>query len=172
VVATQTAQNKFKTDVGTVICSVASFTGHQSTETATTLTVHPTYSTCTLAGTAVSINTVSCSYRFNTPVTAPAPTHATVSVLCSAGSSIVIRDATGVGCEVSVGTQNPGGVVSFENSAPSVSVTAAVTGITYTDNGSCPNTETGHTNSTGTYSGGVSASGFTSSSVANEIMVT
>ncbi|HEY2717108.1 MAG TPA: hypothetical protein VGI73_12885 [Solirubrobacterales bacterium] len=172
VVASQvsTDKNKFVTDVGSVTCSVAKFEGHQSTETGLTLTVHPTYGGCSLAGfVSTTVSTTSCSYRFETPETEPV--HANITILCSTGTSILIKESL-TGCEVSVPAQGSLSTVSFVNSAPNVAIKAEVTGITYTDNGKCPNTREGHTSSTGSYSGSSVAAGFTSSGVANEFMVT
>jgi hypothetical protein len=158
IVGNQTTKNEFVTDVGTVKCSIATFSGHQSTETAATLTVHPEYSGCSLSGLSVSINTTSCSYRFETPVTTPS-LHASVKVLCGAGTSISITESLGKGCVVSVGEQGPLSHVTFTSTGDTQEWFFAAAGIKYTDNGKCPSTTEGHTNSTGEYKGAVLASG-------------
>jgi hypothetical protein len=153
----QVTKNEFATDVGTVKCSVATFSGSQATETASTLTVHPAYSGCSLSGLAVTVSTAGCSYRFETPVTSEF-LHAAVDLLCSAGP-IQIQDSLGKGCVVSVPGQGPLNHVTFTSGSGSVTMAAAVTGIKYTDDGKCPSTTTGHTESSGTYSGSVLVSG-------------
>ncbi|HEY2717102.1 MAG TPA: hypothetical protein VGI73_12855 [Solirubrobacterales bacterium] len=166
ITGSQVTKNEFATDVGTVKCSVATFSGSQSTETASTLTVHPAYSGCSLSGLAVTVSTSSCSYRFDKPVTEPVGVLASFTVLCSTGS-ISITESLGKGCVVSVGAQGPLGGISFASEPGGhVTVTFKVTGTTYTDNGKCPSTFAGHTSSTGTYSGTVVMSG------SSEIMVT
>ncbi|HEY2715744.1 MAG TPA: hypothetical protein VGI73_05940 [Solirubrobacterales bacterium] len=152
--------NQFVTDVGTASCSSVTFSGTQAVETASTLTVHPSYSGCSLAGLKITVSTTGCSLRFEKPETEPAPVHAALKVLCSAGSSIAIHDSAGVGCSISIGEQGPLSKVSFANNAgPSppagtVTFTAALTGITYTYSGGCPSAGgVGATHSNGAYSG-------------------
>ncbi|HEY2717265.1 MAG TPA: hypothetical protein VGI73_13680 [Solirubrobacterales bacterium] len=165
----QTSQNALSTSVGTLKCSGVSFSGSQSTETASTLTLHPSYSGCTLAGLSATVSTSSCSYIFEKPVTSPAPVHASMTMGC-AGGEILIHDSLGLNCSISVGGLSRPLLhqVSFTNNAGgTVTVTFELTGISYRYSGSCPSAkgvEGGSSN--GTYSGQALLSSF------SEIMVT
>ncbi|HEY2717088.1 MAG TPA: hypothetical protein VGI73_12785 [Solirubrobacterales bacterium] len=177
ITASKKVINEFGTDVGTVKCSVSTFSGSLAAETAAILTVHPTYSGCTLGGLSVTISTAACSFILGGTVT-PGLT-APVSVECGAGN-IVIRDSLGLACEVKVPTQTPSGGVTFTSVAGgTVSVAAAVSNIKYSWTASCPSkTAAGGTSepvnigSIGTYSGEVTATGTKSGGGAAEIMVT
>ncbi|HEY2717268.1 MAG TPA: hypothetical protein VGI73_13695 [Solirubrobacterales bacterium] len=171
-------QLKLETDVGAVRCSTVKLEGELPNNTEATLTVRPFFSTCFLAGVKATVSSPSCRFRFETPVTpteAEPSLHAGVRILCSLGTSILIHDSVGLNCSISIGQQGPLNKVSFVNNAGgTVTATFEVTGITYTDNGSCPSTEEKEeTSVTGTYTGPVTFSGFSSSgTAAKELMVT
>jgi hypothetical protein len=160
----QETTNEFFTKVGTVKCTNATFTGSQATETASTLTAHPEYSTCTLAGQKVTINTTGCNYVFQKPTTSPLS--ATVQVACGTGN-IIIKDTAGLGCEVKVGTQGPLSSVGFTNQeGGTVLVTAGVTGISYSYTAGCPNSGgSAGSGTTGEYKGTVKVTGSAAISV-------
>jgi hypothetical protein len=160
----QKTENEFTTDVGTVKCKTATFSGTQSgTEvgktgvfTAPTVTVHPTYETCNLAGQSVSITTTGCDYVFATAVSQKAA----VTVKCETGKEIIIKDKAGLGCEVKVKGQSPSGTVAFKTEGAGktreVLVTSSVTGISYSWTAGCPNAaKKAGSNTNGTYSGSV-----------------
>jgi hypothetical protein len=85
-------------------CKKANFTGTAGvTEGATSMTVHPVYSECTIFGGPVTITTTGCDYLLKTGTpTATAGWHATTDIVCAAGS--VIKIASG-NCEIQVGAQ-------------------------------------------------------------------
>jgi DNA-binding transcriptional regulator YdaS (Cro superfamily) len=166
ITGSQLVQNVFTTDVGTVKCNVATFSGEQATETANELTIRPTYEKCNLAGQSVEVNTKECDYLFTEPTTTEGAdtSHAIVDVKCNAGQAIVIKDKSGLGCEVKVAEQTPEGVVEFKNttevSPPDVDVESLVTGIHYSWTAGCPNAEKkAGSDTNGTYTGTVTVKG-------------
>jgi hypothetical protein len=166
ITGTQQTANEFFTDVGTVKCTTATFSGSQATETASTLTAHPEYSGCKLAGQAVKITTTGCNYEFLKPNTGP-PLTANVNVVCSGTNVILIKDTAELGCEVKVGSQGPLSNVEFANeSGGKVLVTAKVGGIGYNWTAGCPNAGgKAGSNTNGKYTGSVLVTGSAAISV-------
>jgi hypothetical protein len=171
----QGVENEFTTDVGTVKCKTATFSGTQKGAkveggfTAEMINVTPTYSECNLAGQAVSVTTTGCEYTFDpleTLETADKTKHiiSKATVLCETGKEIIIKDKAGLGCEVKVKAQMTGGRVKLTNAGAgktrTVLVTAEVTGISYSWTAGCPNAaKKAGSNTNGTYSGTVSTEG-------------
>lgn len=164
ITGTQQTQEVFTTDVGAVKSSGVTLTGSQATETASTLTLHPTYSGSTLAGLKVTVNTGTCNYEFLKPTTeqpANDTTHANMNIQCASGT-IVIKDTAGLGCEIQIDSQGPLNRVKFENITASgkVLLTTEISGVSYSWTGSCPNAGGVPGSSTnGTYTGSVLLSG-------------
>lgn len=107
----QKTQNVFTVNGGTVKCEIAKFagkitaTGGSGTNwTSETVTVHPTYETCTGFGQNVTINTgteaAGCNYVLNANGTID-------KIECAEGQKIVITGKT-TGCTVTVGPQVKG----------------------------------------------------------------
>jgi hypothetical protein len=145
VSGSQVATNEFVTTVGTVKCTTVTGSASQATETAETVTGLPSYSGCTLAGVKVNITTNKCHYLSTKPTTTEptGTTHAIVHVKCStAGTNafILIKDTSGLGCEIKVAEQEPGGTVMITNEAAgTVFGESNVEGIAYTWTAGCPN---------------------------------
>jgi hypothetical protein len=134
-----TTATELFTKVGTEKCSTAAFTGSLATETASTLTVHPEFSTCALAGLKTTVTTTGCNFEFQRPNTGP-PLTATVKIVCSGSSVIEIKDVAALGCVIKIGSQGPLAHVTFTNNpGGTVTVHFAVTGIAYTYTAQCPN---------------------------------
>jgi hypothetical protein len=157
--ASQQTSNEYGTTVGTVKCTTVIFTGSQATETASTLTLHPEYKTCTLSGQKVSISTTGCNLELLKPSTEPLS--ANLNIVCSGSNAITIKDTVGLGCEVKVGSQGPLSKVAFKNeTSGKVLVTAEVKGITESWTAGCPNSGgAAGIGTDGTYLGSVLATG-------------
>jgi hypothetical protein len=143
---TQQTMNEFFTEVGTLKCVGATFAGEQNSETASVLTVHPSYTGCRLGGQKVTIATSGCNYEFQEPTTGP-PITAGARIVCEGSNLITINDTAGLGCEVKVGPQGPISNVSFTNhpiiggvtESGKVLATAELGGIAYSWTAGCPN---------------------------------
>jgi hypothetical protein len=173
LIGTQVGENVFKTDVGNVQCTTATFSGSQKGTlkeagvfTSATVTVHPVYGggggTCKLAGQKVTVNTEGCNYQFDEASVAAEPT-AKATVVCE-GKEIIIKDTAGLGCVVNVKSQSPGGLVTFKNEgtgkARTVTVSSGVTGIAYAWTATCPNAGgVAGSNTNGIYEGSVKVEG-------------
>jgi hypothetical protein len=116
-------------------CKKAIFTGTAGvTDGATSMTVHPVYSECTIFGGPVTITTTGCDYLLKTGTpTATGGWHATTDIVCAAGSVIKIVSGT---CEIQVGAQtglatsevtNSGG----EKTAMDLLIHTKITGLVY-----------------------------------------
>ncbi|HEY2714692.1 MAG TPA: hypothetical protein VGI73_00570 [Solirubrobacterales bacterium] len=134
---------ELKTDVGTLKCSVSSFAGTQlggfnesgdfSTEA---VSVHPTFSGCSLVGTPGTVTTTGCNYE----VSEPNELKASTSIVCEAGKAIIYQDVEA--CEIVISPQTPAGQVSLTNvglgKTRTVNWLLGLTGIAYTYTASCP----------------------------------
>lgn len=142
---TQSSSHVFTTNAGTVTCKTATFSGTQSTTTATTVQLTPTYSSCTAFGFInVPIDVNGCSYTFTS--------HGATTVDCPSGKAFEI---TAPGCTTKVGPQTfaSGMTYTTVGSTPSRSISAStnISGITYD--------ECGTIRTNGTYKGTTSITG-------------
>jgi hypothetical protein len=173
---TQIGENALTTDVGNVQCTTATFfvQGVKGTKlgagdyTAATLLVNGAYGKatgvgkCTLGGLPVLVETIpnKCSFELTTAVSKVA---SNIKIVCDAGS-ILIKDTTGLKCEIVVSPQTTSGGVSFANlgtgATREVQATFAVTGIAYSWTASCPAAmgKAGK-NTNGTYTGKIDLEG-------------
>lgn len=107
---TQIGTNAFDMENGTLIkCSIAVFDASYAGTTASELTVTPTYSACTFAGQAVSIDMGGCQYTVATPALVGDNDHYTsvMSIVCNTGGDIAITIPTS-GCALTIKGQTPG----------------------------------------------------------------
>jgi hypothetical protein len=162
----QVTTNSFTTDVGTLKCSIATVSGVSTGTavsggfTASEWGLHPNYGTCSLSGQPVDFFTAGCGYLLATAVSKKAA----ATILCETGKAFVIKDTVGLGCEVTIKAQTPGGSAGFTNNGTgtgrTVLVTWSLTGIAYTWTAGCPNSKgKAGSNTNGTYSGSVSVKG-------------
>jgi hypothetical protein len=141
----QVTTNEFVTTVGTVKCTIATFSGSSATETSETETILGSPSGCTLAGVKVAITGGKCHVLATKPTTTEptGTTHAIVHVKCptsGTNSFILIKDTAGAGCEVKVAEQETKGTVMMTNEAAgTVLVESNVEGIAATWTAGCPN---------------------------------
>jgi hypothetical protein len=149
VTGSQSTTHVFTTDPGTVTCTTATFAGEQSTKTAASITITPTYSNCTLKtifgniAVTVDFKTAGCDYHFN------ASGH--TEIKCTTGNKSVV--VSGPGCTVTVPAQTLSKAVSYSNNAgkTDIIVDASATGISYSYTGFTCGSGSGTTN--GTYDG-------------------
>lgn len=132
-----------------ITCTHASYEGAIPSPTTTTQSVEvtPTYKECSTSGTAphnISVHHNGCKYRFDSAANAK---HATVWVVCPAGSKIKI---THPNCEISVPAQQLSGVTYTAETRPSnkkgITIDVTVAGISAQyHNGLCVFLGTNHT---------------------------
>ena len=158
VTGAQTTTHKFKTDPGEVTCKVATFAGEQTTATASTITITPTYKECTLfsaifGNIAVSVDfaTGECDYVFN------ASGH--TEIKCNkAGGNVTV---SGPGCTVTIPPQTlaTGNTFSTTGAGTSrdIDVVTNASGIKYSYSGFTCGSGTNTTN--GTYTGNTTVQG-------------
>lgn len=171
VTGSQTTENTFTTDSGTIHCSTATFTGTATGPTTTTTTLTPTYSGCQSTGfieANVTVDTNKCHYTVHshhTTTVAPiqtVPTELTL-VNCEAGKPGIVVTAPFCTITVSSGQSFTG--ITFTNTGSGANrkiiTDAAVENINYSESGfACKNS--GSSTTGGKYSGSVtieSASG-------------
>jgi hypothetical protein len=157
VSGTGVTTTEMQTDVGTVKCTSATFTGEMATETTKELLVSPSYSGCSLAGVKVDITIFNCHFIFSATTPTPPRWHTLWVFLCTPGWSIVIHDTAGLGCEVKLESQEPKGVVQLENEAAgTILASPEVSGIKYSWTAGCPNSGgKAGSNTNGTYKGNI-----------------
>jgi hypothetical protein len=151
----QGTTNVFTINGGEVECSTATFEGTMTGTEAASITVHPTYGGCLAFGRSAEITTTGCNFVLSASGTA--------EIECEGTNKIIIHVPSGP-CTVEVGPQMLGAAsVSYTNTGTKgsttsgVTVTANVTGITYTSTGGACGTG----GSNGTYTGTVLAKGWT-----------
>jgi len=145
ITGTQSTSHVFTTSAGTVTCKTATFSGTQSTQTATTVQLTPTYKECTAFGFInVPIDVNGCSYTFTS--------HGATTVDCAAGKAFEI---TVPGCTTKVGPQTfaKGMEYTTVGSTPSRSITSH-TNVTEIEYNEC-----GTVRKNGTYKGDTSIKG-------------
>jgi hypothetical protein len=171
----QVTEHVFNTDPGQVRCAVAVFTAttkgtlkEPGVYTSEELTVHPEYGEAAMkcklfkAKTPGTISTEGCNLQFKkSTATEPAGTfHAPLELKCSAGKALVIKDAVGMGCEITIGEQSLGTVMMTNQELgpkPDVSWEFASTNIAYSWTKGCTGTAGKNTN--GSYEGIIRAFG-------------
>jgi opacity protein-like surface antigen len=146
---------RFTVDGVTTECKVSHYTG-TATSGSSTLSMSPTYTSCTLAGTEITVHvaTNECKYDFvateklkSTETYDHYKSH--VGIKCPAGKSISIK-GTGIECEATVGETNNTNLTTVDITVDlvngQVTITPTVEGITATvtkDPFLCPFTSTG-----------------------------
>ncbi|HEY2716181.1 MAG TPA: hypothetical protein VGI73_08170 [Solirubrobacterales bacterium] len=154
----QVTKNEFKTNVGTLKCSVVTLSGSMASTETVMFTVHPSYSGCTLAGLAVTVSTTSCNYTFTEPTRGFTIfwRHWIAHNECS-GSSTEIGDSLGLNCKIDVPSQIFGGLMKGESlgtgSGREIEATWELTEIAYSYTASCPSVSSAGSASNGTRSG-------------------
>lgn len=166
----QTNTHTFTVQAGTTHCSVAKFHGTAGAESST-LTITPTYTGCTLTplGSA-TVKMNGCDYMFHSGAATGNPDefNSSVDIVCS--GSNVIEVVVPFICTVKVGPQTglSNTVLKSNTSPATVTATASVSGIAYSQSGSfCTNGSF----SNGTYNGTVAMSGTNEAGESNGIYV-
>jgi hypothetical protein len=136
----------FTVDGVTTQCQVSHYTG-TAINGATSITLTPTYTNCTLAGTGLTVHvkTSGCGYLMQLTGKSGATYNSTVDIECPAGAAILI-EGTGTSCEAAVGAQTGLSNVAVTNDATDVTIKPNVTGIAATvvkDGFLCPFNGTG-----------------------------
>lgn len=105
-------RTQFTGGIATVECSTATYDATVTSQTTTSLTVTPHYTTCTAAGGVAHVNMNSCTYTFTVRPN-PDVNHNTVHLVCPGGSPGPTINVTATGCVITVlPNQTPGqGVV-------------------------------------------------------------
>jgi hypothetical protein len=164
----QEESSSFTTNAGTITCTNGTFTGESSVVTTETLDINFSYSGCTFLGVAgVAVEPRGCHYRFNA--------NGPVGVVGTSCDAEPIRFSA-LTCTVTIGARENESLnaVSYTNlgtgTTRTVTVTPAVTGITYTTSAGCVNgAETAHN---GKYEKGATlVKGFNSKGVQQGIWV-
>jgi hypothetical protein len=99
---------------GGIVCDEASYHGHITGKTVTSVTVKPTYAKCHTTGGAagsVVVDVNGCTYTFTVTGGDPATTHSKVDLICPAGAAIVITH--GNNCTITVAPQSNIGSVTY-----------------------------------------------------------
>jgi hypothetical protein len=132
-----------------VKCTTAKFAGTATAKTATSQTVHPTYSGCTFLGETATIDTAGCNYILYSEV--PAGGDAKVEIECSGSNQIKV---TAPGCTLSFGSQVTVGGATYANLAtnPKTTTVKSTTKATFTKSGALCFLVSGNE---GTYTGSV-----------------
>jgi hypothetical protein len=92
---------------GGIVCDEASYHGHVTGTTFTSVTIKPTYAKCHTTGGAagsVVVDVNGCTYTFTITGGNPATTHSKVHLICPAGAAIVITH--GNNCTITIAPQN------------------------------------------------------------------
>jgi len=111
---------------GTVKCAVTKFSGTQTGETATELTITPTYEECTFGGEPMIYRTNHCKYKFTTETVEG---HAPVGIECeNEGEHIEHEIIPWNHCTLTIAPQTTGGGVTYtdEGGEVTVDITAEV----------------------------------------------
>jgi hypothetical protein len=149
----QIGEDKFKVNAGTVTCGKATYSGTQSSATAETQTVTPSYSECKAFGfvnTTIDVN--GCTYTFNA-------NNGDLTLACSSSPIVV----TAFNCWVTIEGQNWHEVVVYTNegsgSSRDVKVSVNIAGIKYTQHSKSFPGCTNGTFENGTYEGAATVRG-------------
>jgi hypothetical protein len=141
VVGNQVTQIKFQTQIGQALCNNNKVEGWLPTETAETLTVHPTFGGCTLAGLSTHYNTSDCNLTYGQTSKGEGERFdALMSVDCQSGKSIFMEDNWGVGCKLTIPPQKALSKVEFVNwFEGTMHAVYVVNGLSYSWTSQCPN---------------------------------
>jgi hypothetical protein len=126
--------DEFNTTTGIVKCETPSYTGTVK-ESATSVSVTPSYTGCTAFGFPATIDVNGCQYKFN--VNGGTSTEGDVDLVCGASSITVTAISAGtIKCTVHAATQSDiTGTVKYKNigsgTTQEVTLEAALTGIDY-----------------------------------------
>jgi len=146
--ASQSNTHLFKTTAGEVTCLSATFEGKQTTKTASSITVTPTYKECHINffGSKVSatVNMNGCDYTLYAAGTA--------DITCPTKEAEVVA----AGCTIKVAGQTGLSSVSYSNIAKHIDINASLGGIKYSHSGFTCGTGSG---TAGTYNGTTTAEG-------------
>jgi hypothetical protein len=142
-----------------VKCASVSYSGGELAEPSEQLTLTPTFSSCTAAGTAATVSPEGCTLRFHAGAKTGETTYAgTTDVVCPAGKAIVVTALAG-NCVAQVGAQNSLSADTYTDSPeakpPTATAKIALTGVKYTvtkDGFLCPFAGVGEKTG-GSYSG-------------------
>jgi hypothetical protein len=146
VEAKQINDQGFQVTGAVSVCKKAKFVGTLAAES-TTLTVHPTYTECTveLAGThAAKVDTTGCNLDFT--AAAPETAAGTVAIVCETGKEIEIEVEGITGCVIKLPGQVGLKTIEDKNESGSVHVNADVSGLTWSSTAACSLAETSGTN--------------------------
>jgi len=119
-------EHVFSYSSGEVKCKVTKFSGTQTGETATELTITPTYEECTFGGEPAAVRTNHCDYKFTTETDEG---HAPVGVECeNKGEHIEVEIIPWNHCTLTIAPQTTGGGVTYtdEGGEVTVDITAEV----------------------------------------------
>ena len=164
--------DEFTTTAGVVKCTKTHYTGNVTTNTVTTVTIHPEYTGCTAFGFPATVTVAAgCNYVFHTEeATAGGIYHSTVTLDCSSGDITVVAAIAGVTkCTVHVTPQDVGTVTLTngvkKSGVKDVHADIDLSGIKYTETagtggGACLSTKAGEDAANGTYKGTATLSGF------------
>jgi hypothetical protein len=156
---------KLSIDGVTTECKTSHYTG-TATSGSSTLTLNPTYTGCTLAGTGLTVHvtTTGCGYLFHLQNKSGSTNNASVDIEC--GASPIKIEGTGTSCVATIGAQSGLSNVSGTNDATDVTIKSNVSGIkatVVTDGFLCPfngtGAKTGGTYTSTGYLTGTAASG-------------
>jgi hypothetical protein len=152
---TQTTEQVFTTNAGTVRCTGSTQTGTFTAASFTSLTVTPSYSGCKAFGfLSATVDVAGCSYTFTGNASGST---ASLHINCTAGNEIRV---TTTGCVVHVPSQGNRSDVRFTNGGGTpddVNAEATLSGITYTATSGCLNAGFA---ANGTLTGGATVNAF------------
>jgi hypothetical protein len=159
---TQVTQNKWIFDGGNFVCTSAVYHGTTTAKTVTTITLTPTYSGCSFAGRAATMDTNGCDL-FLFIVGSSFPVTATMDIVCPFGKELTVT-VPSIECTIHIEPgQNGLSHITFANGGAGTTrdalATLAVKGITYTETKPCPGSN-GSTTNNGQLTGTVTFKGF------------
>jgi len=112
--------HEFKYSGGTVKCAVTNFSGTQTGNEATELTITPTYEECTFSGEPAAVRTNHCDYNFTTETVEG---FAVVHVECeNAGEHIEVEIPSWDHCTLTIAPQTVGQGVTYTDEGGEVTV--------------------------------------------------
>ncbi len=142
----------FTTTAGKVECSTATFKGSTAVTATTSQLLAPTYSGCRAFGfLSANVATNGCEYNFHLTAGGVSPFPATVDIVCPAGKEITVTTSFS-SCVIHVPAQTGLGGITITNTGTKTTrdldVKLAITGIKYSQTGSCTGGEVTDTNGT------------------------
>jgi hypothetical protein len=135
---------------GGIVCDEASYHGHVTGTTVTSVTIKPTYAKChTTGGNAgsVVVDVNGCTYTFTVTGGSPATTEHKIDLVCPAGAAIVLTH--GNNCTITIPPQNNVGSFTYTtdivNTKHAITLHANAQFATQYHAGACVLLGTGHT---------------------------